>query len=60
MTIVHVSVRQLEKAKTTGQFAVSSGVDSRSEDLTFDESGSEDSDDGSGQVVKKLKLSGDL
>lgn len=56
-SLLEQQIRQLEKAKTTGQFAVSANVNSRSETLSFDESGSEDSEESNGQAVKKIKLS---
>jgi len=53
------TVKSLEKAKTTGQFAVSGSVNSRGS-LQFDVSGS-DSEENHGQVptAKKIKLSVD-
>lgn len=53
------SVKSLEKAKSTGQFAVSGSVNSHGT-LSFDESGS-DLEETHGQipVAKKIKLSVD-
>lgn len=55
-----LSVKSLEKAKSTGQFAVSGSVNSRGTSLQFDISGS-DSEENHGQVptAKKIKLSAD-
>lgn len=53
----YIPVKNLEKAKNTGQFAVSGSVNSRGS-LQFDVSGS-DSEENHGQVptAKKMKLS---
>ena len=57
---VYISVKSLEKAKSTGQFAVSGSVNSHGGTLSFDVSGS-DSEENHGQipVAKKIKLSVD-
>ena len=52
-----LSVKSLEKAKSTGQFAVTGSVNARSGTLThFDELES-DSEENNATVAKKLKLS---
>jgi hypothetical protein len=53
-----ISVKSLEKAKSTGQFAVTGSVNSHGGTLSFDVSGS-DSEENHGQipVAKKIKLS---
>ncbi|XP_052216790.1 protein max-like isoform X5 [Dreissena polymorpha] len=57
-SILEQQIKSLEKAKSTGQFAVSGSVSSRSGSLSFDASGS-DSEEPNGQVpvAKKIKLS---
>ena len=51
------SVKSLEKAKQTGQFAVAGPVSSKGETLTsFDEESESESEDDSEQIVKKIKL----
>ncbi|WAR18867.1 MAX-like protein [Mya arenaria] len=59
-TVLEQQIKSLEKAKSTGQFAVSGSVNSRGAGLGFDVSGS-DSEETNGQVpvAKKIKLSVD-
>ncbi|XP_053373648.1 protein max-like isoform X1 [Mercenaria mercenaria] len=58
--VLEQQIKSLEKAKSTGQFAVSGSVNSHGGTLSFDMSGS-DSEENHGQipVAKKIKLSVD-
>lgn len=56
-TVLEQQIKSLEKAKSTGQFAVSGSVNSHGGNLAFDELGSDSEENGQIPVAKKIKLS---